>query len=250
MSRSKRVAVVTGGGSGIGEATCHRLAERDHRVAVLDLHADAAERVAQALRAGGAEAIALSADVTDRGAIDAAFDTVRTTYGPIEIVVTCAGLCPFTSFEQITLEEWHRTIDVNLTGTFHCCQSALPDMVAAGWGRIVMISSSSAQRGAAKAPHYAAAKGGVVSLARSLAIAYAPHGITVNNIPPSGIETPMQHQAQASGDLPPNDRMAKAVPLGHLGTPDDIAAAVAFLASDDAGFITGQTIGINGGQVL
>jgi 2-hydroxycyclohexanecarboxyl-CoA dehydrogenase len=250
MSSSKRVAVVTGGGSGIGEATCHRLAERDHRVAVLDLHAEAAERVAQAVRADGADAVAVVADVTDRGAIDAAFDAVRTTYGPIEILVTCAGLCPFTSFEQITVEEWNRTIDVNLTGTFHCCQSALPDMVAAQWGRIVMISSSSAQRGAAKAPHYAAAKGGVISLARSLAIAYAPHGITVNNIPPSGIETPMQHQAQASGDLPSNDVMAKAVPLGHLGTPDDIAAAVAFLASDDAGFITGQTIGINGGQVL
>jgi 2-hydroxycyclohexanecarboxyl-CoA dehydrogenase len=250
MSSSKRVAVVTGGGSGIGEATCHRLAERDHRVAVLDLHAESAERVAQAVRADGADAIAVVADVTDRGAIDAAFDAVRTTYGPIEILVTCAGLCPFTSFEQITVEEWNRTIDVNLTGTFHCCQSALPDMVAAQWGRIVMISSSSAQRGAAKAPHYAAAKGGVISLARSLAIAYAPHGITVNNIPPSGIETPMQHQAQASGDLPSNDVMAKAVPLGHLGTPDDIAAAVAFLASDDAGFITGQTIGINGGQVL
>jgi 2-hydroxycyclohexanecarboxyl-CoA dehydrogenase len=247
---SSRVAVVTGGGSGIGEATCHRLAERDHRVMVLDRQAESADRVANAVRSAGGDTVALAADVTDRDAIGAAFASVRTTYGPIEILVTCAGVCPFTPFEQITAEEWQRTIDVNLTGTFHCCQSALPDMVAAQWGRIVMISSSSAQRGAARAPHYAAAKGGVVSLARSLAIAYAPHGITVNNIPPSGIETPMQHRGQASGDLPANDVLVKGIPVGHLGTPDDIAAAVAFLTSEEAGFITGQTIGVNGGQVL
>jgi 2-hydroxycyclohexanecarboxyl-CoA dehydrogenase len=245
-----RVAVVTGGGSGIGEATCHHLARRDHRVTVLDRQSESAERVAQAVRSAGGDAIAVTADVTDRNALDAAFASARATYGPIEILVTCAGVCPFTPFEQITAEEWHRTVDVNLTGTFHCCQSVLPDMVAEQWGRIVMISSSSAQRGAARAPHYAAAKGGVVSLARSLALAYAPHGITVNNIPPSGIETPMQHRGQASGDLPVNEVLIKGIPVGHLGTPDDIAAAVAFLTSVEAGYITGQTIGVNGGQVL
>ena len=254
MTRRKpqpaRVAVVTGGGSGIGEATCHHLAEHGHRVAVLDRDVESAERVAKAVRADGADAVALIADVTDRSAVDAAFDELRTAYGPIEILVTCAGQCPFTPFEQITVEEWHQTIEVNLTGTFHCCQSALPDMVVARWGRIVMISSSSAQRGAVKAPHYAAAKGGVVSLARSLAMAYAPLGITVNNIAPSGIETPMQHRGQADGHLPSNEVMAAAIPLGHLGAPDEIAAAVAFLASDAAGFITGQTLGVNGGQVL
>ena len=254
MTRRKpqpaRVAVVTGGGSGIGEATCHHLAEHGHRVAVLDRDVESAGRVAKALRADGADTVALIADVTDRSAVDVAFDEVRTTYGPIEILVTCAGQCPFTPFERITVEEWNHTIEVNLTGTFHCCQSALPDMVVARWGRIVMISSSSAQRGAVKAPHYAAAKGGVVSLARSLAMAYAPLGITVNNIAPSGIETPMQHRGQADGHLPSNEVMAAAIPLGHLGAPDEIAAAVAFLASDAAGFITGQTLGVNGGQVL
>ena len=247
---ASRVAVVTGGGSGIGEATCHHLADRGDRVIVLDRHAESADRVADNVRSAGDDALAVTADVTDRDAIDAAFDFARASYGPIEILVTCAGVCPFMPFEQITVEEWHRTIDVNLTGTFHSCQSALPDMVAAQWGRIVMISSSSAQRGAARAPHYAAAKGGVVSLARSLALAYAAHGITVNNIPPSGIETPMQHGGQASGDLPANDVLTKGIPVGHLGTPDDIAAAVAFLTSEEAGFITGQTFGVNGGQVL
>lgn len=245
-----RTALVTGGGSGIGEATCHHLAEHGHRVAVLDRDAESAERVAKAVAEDGGQALALAADVTDRAAVEAAFAEARDALGPIEILVTSAGLCPFTPFEEISIEEWNRTIDINLTGTFHCCQVALPGMVAASWGRIVMISSSSAQRGAVRAPHYAAAKGGVVALARSLAMRYAGQGITVNNIPPSGIETPMQHAGQAEGALPPNEVMAKAIPVGHLGGPDDIAAAVAFLASDEAGFITGQTFGVNGGQVL
>ena len=249
-AQQSRVALVTGGGSGIGEATCHHLAEGGHRVAVLDRDPESAARVAKAVGHDGGQASPVVADVTDRAAVDAAFAEVRRTFGPIEILVTSAGVCRFAAFEDITVDDWQRTLDVNLTGTFHCCQAAIPDMTAAGWGRIVMISSSSAQRGAGRAPHYAAAKGGVVALAKSLALAYAPHGITVNNIPPSGIETPMQHEAQADGHLPPNDVMAKAIPLGHLGTPSDIAAAVTFLASDDAGFITGQTFGVNGGQVL
>ena len=249
-AQQSRVALVTGGGSGIGEATCHHLAEGGHRVAVLDRDPESAARVAKAVGHDGGQASPVVADVTDRAAVDAAFAEVRRTFGPIEILVTSAGVCRFAAFEDITVDDWQRTLDVNLTGTFHCCQAAIPDMTAAGWGRIVMISSSSAQRGAGRAPHYAAAKGGVVALAKSLALAFAPHGITVNNIPPSGIETPMQHEAQADGHLPPNDVMAKAIPLGHLGTPSDIAAAVTFLASDDAGFITGQTFGVNGGQVL
>jgi 2-hydroxycyclohexanecarboxyl-CoA dehydrogenase len=242
--------VVTGAGSGIGEATCHHLAAAGHRVAVLDRDAESADRVTKAVRHGGGAALALIADVTDRAAVEAAFTEARQEYGRIEILVTSAGACPFAPFEEITLDVWQGTLDVNLTGTFHCCQAAISDMTAAGWGRIVMISSSSAQRGAVRAPHYAAAKGGVVALAKSLAMAYAPHGITVNNIPPSGIETPMQHQGQADGHLPANEVMAQAIPLGHLGTPDDIASAVAFLASEEAGFITGQTFGVNGGQVL
>jgi 2-hydroxycyclohexanecarboxyl-CoA dehydrogenase len=248
--QTSRVAVVTGGGSGIGAATCHHLAEHGHRVGVLDRDGEAAASVAKEIGADGGNALVLRADVTDRGAVDRAFDEVRRVLGPIEILVAGAGSCPFTPFEKITLAEWNSTIDVNLTGAFHCCQAAVADMVAARWGRIVLISSSSAQRGAVRAPAYAAAKGGVVSLARSLAMAYAPHGITVNTIPPSGIETPMQHAGQAAGHLPPNDVIAATIPLGHLGTPDDVAAAAAFLASDEAGFITGQTLGVNGGQVL
>jgi 2-hydroxycyclohexanecarboxyl-CoA dehydrogenase len=245
-----RVAVVTGGGSGMGEATCHELARRGHRVAVLDLDGDAARRVTDDLRALGATALGVAADVTDRSAVVEAFAKVRAELGAVHILVTSAGLVDFAPFLEISPEAWQRLIDVNLTGTFICAQLAIPDMLDAGWGRIVMISSSSAQRGSPGMAHYAASKGAVLSLTRSLAREYGAAGITVNTIPPSGIETPMQHQSQAAGFLPPNEQMAASIPLGRLGTGDDIAAAVGFLCSEQAGYITGQTLGVNGGSVM
>jgi 2-hydroxycyclohexanecarboxyl-CoA dehydrogenase len=245
-----RVAVVTGGASGIGEATCRLLAEAGRRVAVVDLDGDGAQRVAERIRRSGGDAIGLAADVTDRCAVDDAFAKVRAEFGPTEILVSSAGMVAFDDFADITTERWEQVVSVNLTGTFHVCQAALPDMVEARWGRIVTISSSSAQRGSPKNAHYAAAKGGVIVLTKSLARAYAPYGITANSIPPSGIETPMQHAAQGIGDLPSNEVMASTIPLGHLGTPEDVAAAATFLASEGAGFISGQVLGVNGGSVL
>lgn len=245
-----RVAVVTGGASGMGESSCHELARRGHKVAVLDLNGAAAQRVAEELRADGAAALGVAADVTDRAAVEDAFAKVRTELGPVHILVTSAGLVDFAPFVDISPQTWQRLIDVNLTGTFHCAQVAVPDMLEAGWGRIVMISSSSAQRGSPGMAHYAASKGALISLTKSLAREYGPVGITVNNIPPSGIETPMQHQSQAEGHLPPNEQMAASIPVGHLGTGEDIAAAVGFLCSEEAGFITGQTLGVNGGSVM
>ncbi|WP_395309320.1 SDR family NAD(P)-dependent oxidoreductase [Mycobacterium sp. AMU20-3851] len=245
-----RVAVVTGGASGMGEATCHELGRRGHKIAVFDMNGTAAQRVTDDLRAQGVTAVAVTGDVSDRAAVDDAFAKVRSELGPTSILVTSAGLFEYASFAEITPEAWTRIVDVNLTGTFHCCQAALPDMVAAGWGRIVMISSSSAQRGTPFAAHYAASKGALLTLTKSLAREYASQGITVNNIPPSGIETPMQHAGQAAGHLPSNEQMAASIPVGHLGTPHDIAAAVGFLCSEEAGFITGQTLGVNGGSVM
>lgn len=245
-----RVAVVTGGASGMGEATCHELGRRGHAVAVLDLDEVAAQRVVDALRADGVSALAVGVDVSDHAAVGEAFAKVRTELGPVHILVTSAGMVAFAPSIEITPADWKRVIDVNLTGTFYCCQSALVDMIAAGWGRIVMISSSSAQRGSPGMAHYAASKGALISLTKSFAREYGPIGITVNNIPPSGIETPMQHQSQAEGYLPPNEQMAASIPIGHLGTGDDIAAAVGFLCSEEAGFITGQTLGVNGGSVM
>jgi 2-hydroxycyclohexanecarboxyl-CoA dehydrogenase len=245
-----KIAVVTGGASGMGEATCHELSRRGLKVAVLDLNETAAQRVTDDLRAEGGTALGVGVDVTDRAAVEHAFAKVRGELGPTTVLVTSAGMFDFSPFADITVESWSRIIDVNLTGTFHCCQLALPDMVYAQWGRIVMISSSSAQRGSPFAAHYAASKGAVITLSKSLAREYAEHGITVNNIPPSGIETPMQHQGQAAGYLPPNEQMAANIPLGYLGTGADIAAAVGFLCSEEARYITGQTLGVNGGAVM
>ncbi|OBA99870.1 short-chain dehydrogenase [Mycolicibacterium fortuitum] len=245
-----RVAVVTGGASGMGEATCHELGRRGHQVAVLDVNADAAQRVTDDLRSTGITAFAVGADITDRAAVEEAFGKVRSELGPVGILVTSAGMFGYASFADITEQSWAQMIEVNLSGTFRCCQAALPDMVEAGWGRIVMISSSSAQRGTPFAAHYAASKGALLTLTKSLAREYAAHGITVNNIPPSGIETPMQHQSQAAGYLPSNETIAANIPLGRLGTGADIAAAVGFLCSEEAGFITGQTLGVNGGAVM
>jgi 2-hydroxycyclohexanecarboxyl-CoA dehydrogenase len=245
-----RVAVVTGGASGMGEAICQELGRRGHKVAVLDINGDAAQRVSGELRANGVTSLAVAVDVTDRPGVEDAFGKVRTELGPVTILVTSAGAVGFAPFTELTFDAWSRIIDVNLNGTFHCCQVAVPDMVDANWGRIVMISSSSAQRGSPKMAHYAASKGALMALTKSLAREYAPVGITVNNVPPSGIETPMQHQGQAEGHLPSNEQMAQNIPLGHLGTGDDIAAAVGFLCSEEAGFITGQVLGVNGGSVM
>src|SRR5689334_6021839 len=168
-----RVAVVTGCDYGMGEATCHELGRRGMKVAVLDLNEAAAQRVTDDLRADGVTAIGVGVDVTDRAGVEHAFAKVRSELGPVTVLVTSAGQFAFSPFANITVESWSRIIDVNLTGTFHCCQVALPDMVYAQWGRIVMISSSSAQRGSPFAAHYAASKGAVITLTKSLAREYA-----------------------------------------------------------------------------
>jgi NAD(P)-dependent dehydrogenase (short-subunit alcohol dehydrogenase family) len=234
----------------MGRAISTRLSARGDRVAVLDLDGDACEQLAKDLQADGAQAIAAPLDVSDRAAVEQAMQKVRADLGPIEILVTSAGIDRFENFTEISLESWQQMLAVNLTGTFHCIQVAVPDMLAASWGRIVTISSSSAQSGSARMAHYVASKGGVVGLTKALALEYAPHGITVNTIPPGFIDTPMARRAEARGDLPSIDAVAKRTPVRRAGTPDDIAAACAFLCSDDAGYITGQQINVNGGWYL
>ena len=244
-----RTAVVTGGASGMGLSICEHLADRGHRVAVLDLNGDGAEQTAADLRARGAQAFGTAVDVSDRAAVDDAMDKVRSELGPIEILVTSAGISAFVKFTEITIDVWNRMLAVNLTGTFHCVQSAIPDMIAAQWGRIVLISSSSAQTGAPRMAHYVASKGGVIGLMRALAREYAPIGITVNTIPPSSIDTPMAREQQELGNLPPHEQWAARIPVGRVGTGDDTAAACAFLCSEEASYVTGQILGVNGGAV-
>ncbi|WP_018501238.1 SDR family NAD(P)-dependent oxidoreductase [Parafrankia discariae] len=241
-----RVAVVTGGASGIGLGVARLLLADGHRVAILDLDARAVRAAATELAAIG-KVLAVAADVADRASVDAAFEQVRAQLGPVQILVTSAGVESFDPLLDITADVWNRIIAVNLTGTFSCAQAAAPDMIAAGWGRIVTISSSSAQSGAPNMAHYTAAKGGVIALTKSLAVELAGHGITANTIPPAIVDTPMARRGEANGNIPGVDLISTMVPLGRAGTPEDIAAACSFLCSEGAGYITGQVIGVNGG---
>ena len=244
-----RIAIVTGGGSGIGLAISERLAEDGHAVGVLDLNADSAVAAAQRITATGGEAIGLEVDVTDRPRIDACVSEVRDRLGPATVLVNCAGQQGFAPFLSITAEKWERILAVNLTGTFHCCQAVVPDMIEAGWGRIVNISSSSAHSGQPLMTHYVAAKAGVIGFTKALALELGPKGITVNTIPPGFIDTPMLRDTEAKGLLGKGvDHHAALTPVGRIGRPEDIAAACAFLVRDEASYITGQVIGVNGGR--
>lgn len=251
MAATERVAVVTGAASGMGLAIARNLATRGDRVALLDRDGAASLRAAEALREAGAQAIGVEADVTDRAAVDAALDKTRAEFGPVTIMVTSAGLDGFERFGDITPESWGRLLAVNLTGTFHCLQAAVADMRAAGWGRMVTIASSSAQSGAPRMAHYAASKAGVIGLTRALALELARRGITVNCVSPGMIDTPMLRRASAGGDIGALEQTAaRAVPVGRAGTPEEIAATCGFLCSEEAAFITGQVVAVNGGMVL
>ena len=243
-----RVVVVTGGASGIGLGVCKLFAANGHAVAMLDMQEEALARESAALRAGGARVLGCVADVSSRASIDAAYAKVRAELGPIGIVIANAGISMSQDFLSMTLDAWDRMIAVNLTGVFHTLQAAVPDMVAAKWGRIVTISSQAAQSGAPDRSHYAASKGGVIGLTRALARELAPHGITVNTIPPSLVDTPLAREGERTGQVPPLEVIAQHIPISRPGTPEDIANACEFLCSDKASYITGQEINVNGGS--
>jgi NAD(P)-dependent dehydrogenase (short-subunit alcohol dehydrogenase family) len=230
-----KTAVVTGGGSGIGRAVADRLRADGYHVATIDLNPSDNE-------------FAQTADVTDRAQVEAALSAIRAQLGPVTILVNAAGLDGFKRFTDITFEEWQKVVDVNLNGVFHCIQAVLPDMVDAGWGRIVNISSSSTHSGTPYMSHYVAAKSAVNGLTKSLALEYGPAGITVNAVPPGFIDTPMLRNAEARGRLGDVQATIDATPVRRIGRPEDIAAACAFLISEEAGYITGQILGVNGGR--
>ena len=242
--------MVSGGASGIGLGCARRLAADGLAVAVLDRDGGPAKEAAAALREEGLAASGYEVDVADRGAVERAYAAVRDELGPITVVVTSAGVEAFDPVADITPEKWDRIIAVNLTGTFTCVQLALPDMLAAQWGRIVTISSSSAQSGAPNMAHYVASKGGVIGLTKAFARELAAQGITANTIPPTIVDTPMARKGEAEGNVPSVEVMARMIPLGRAGTPEDIAAACAFLCSDQGSYITGQIIGVNGGMYI
>ena len=235
MTDSARTAVVTGGGSGIGAAIVAKLRKDGLNVAILDLNPSD-------------DPLAFVADVTDRAAIDRALDAIRAELGPITVLVNAAGLDCFKRFTDISFEKWQQIIDVNLHGVFHCVQAALPDMLEAGWGRIVNISSSSTHSGQPFMSPYVAAKSAVNGLTKSLALELGPNGITVNAVPPGFIDTPMLRKAEGKGFLGDTEKQIAQTPVRRMGKPEDIAAAVAFFASEEASYITGQILGVNGGR--
>jgi NAD(P)-dependent dehydrogenase (short-subunit alcohol dehydrogenase family) len=244
------VAVVTGAASGIGLGIAERLAEDGHAVALLDFDGVGVEKAAAELSERGLRAAAHEVDVGDRQAVERAYSAVRVDLGPVTIVVTSAGVEAFDPILDVTPVKWDRILAVNLTGTFTCVQLAVQDMIDARWGRIVTISSSSAQSGAPNMTHYVASKGGVIGLTKAFARELAGHGITANTIPPTIVDTPMARKGEAEGNVPSVEAMGGVVPLGRAGTPDDIAGACSFLCSDQASYITGQLIGVNGGMYI
>ncbi|MFF2392740.1 SDR family NAD(P)-dependent oxidoreductase [Nocardia sp. NPDC058114] len=231
-----KTAVVTGGGSGIGLAVAQRLQADGYHVATLDLRPTDTE-------------FAHTADVSDPEQVGAAFAAIRTQLGPVTILVNAAGLDGTGRFSKIDFAQWQRVIDVNLNGVYHCVQAVLPDMLEAGWGRIVNISSSSTHSGQPFMAHYVAAKSAVNGLTKSLALELGPAGITVNAVPPGFIDTPMLRKAEAAKLLGGTiDDHIQRTPVRRVGQPEDIAAACAFLISESAGYITGQILGVNGGR--
>jgi NAD(P)-dependent dehydrogenase (short-subunit alcohol dehydrogenase family) len=244
-----RVAIVTGGASGIGLAISTRLAADGRLVAVLDRDAGAAEAAVAAITAEGGTAIACAVDVTDRAAVDDAVATVKAELGAPGILVNNAGRDQFGAFLDIDLDTWRSVLDINLTGTFHCCQAVIPEMLGERWGRIVNISSSSAQGGQPYMAAYVSSKAAMIGLTKSLALEFGRKGITVNTIPPGFIDTPMLRKSEEKGLLGGTVEEHEArTPVRRVGRPDDIANACAFLVGEDAGYVTGQVIGVNGGR--
>jgi NAD(P)-dependent dehydrogenase (short-subunit alcohol dehydrogenase family) len=249
VTATGRTAIVTGGASGIGLAVALRLAADGLAIALFDRDGAAATAAAEKIAVSDPSVMGVTADVTDRDAIAAGLAQVRAQLGPVTVLVNSAGLDGFDPFLKITPESWDRLVAVNLTGTFNMCQLALPDMVEAGWGRIVNISSSSTHGGQPFMAHYVSAKSGVNGLTKSLALEFGPKGITVNAIPPGFIDTPMLRAAERKGLLGGTvEEHAARTPVRRAGRPEDIAAMCAFLVRDEAEYVTGQIIGVNGGR--
>ena len=247
-----KTIIVTGGGGGIGSATCQRLAQEGANVAVLDRDLSAAQATVQRITESGGKALAVACDITRRADVDAAIATIRQYLGAVDVLVNNAGWDVFKPFSQTSPEEWERLIAINLVGALHMHQAALPDMVERRSGRIVNVASDAARVGSSGEAVYAACKGGLVAFSKTLAREHARHGITVNVVCPGPTDTALLAGVTDTAPNPEKLREAftKAIPLGRLGQPQDLAGAIAFFASDDAGFITGQVLSVSGGLTM
>jgi len=250
VSVTRGVAVVTGGAGAIGAAVCRRLAAAGHRVVVVDLAASAAEEAASMLTGDGHRGVGL--DVADTDAVAAALRVVADEVGPVEVLVNVAGWDRFVPFVDSTPEFWERVIGINYRGTLNTVHAVLPGMIERQRGRIVSVASDAARVGSSLESIYAGAKGAVISFSKSVAREVARYGITVNVVCPGPTDTPLiraMADELGSGERFV-DALTKAIPMRRLATADDVAPAIAFLASDDAGFITGQTLSVSGGLTM
>lgn len=249
---SNKHVIVTGAGGGIGSAVAKKFADAGARVSVLDRDEGAGQRTVDMIVTAGGIAAAFRCDITDRANIDAAIASARDVHGPIDILVNNAGWDVFKPFMKTTADEWERLIAINLTGALHMHQAVLPDMIGQAGGRIINIASDAARVGSSGEAVYAACKAGLVGFSKTIAREHARHGITVNVVCPGPTDTGLLASVTEGAADPEKLREAfrRAIPLGRIGSPDDLPGAILFFASDDASFVTGQVLSVSGGLTM
>jgi 2-hydroxycyclohexanecarboxyl-CoA dehydrogenase len=250
---SNRVAFVTGGAQGIGRGIAASLAEAGFRVAIADMNLDVAEQTAKELTAAGGEVIAVEVNVTSLDSVKSAVASVEAELGPIEVVVNNAGWDDFMPFVKTDEEFWDKILDINFKGQLRVIHTVVPGMIERGFGRIINIGSDAGRVGSSLEAVYSGAKGGIIAFTKTLAREVATKGITANTVCPGPTDTPaLRTFTAASGDDAEKvlAGMTRAAPMKRLGTPEDIGPAVSFLASDGAGFVTGQTLSVSGGLTM
>jgi 2-hydroxycyclohexanecarboxyl-CoA dehydrogenase len=245
-----RTALVTGGARGMGRGIAETLAADGHAVVIIDLSASDARSTAAALRASGAQALAVEGDVTSTASVAAAVDAAHERFGAVDVLVNCAGwdeLMPFVATDEAF---WDRVIEINLKGPLRVIHRVLPGMVERGWGRIINIASDAGRVGSSHESVYSGAKGGIIAFTKTIARESACHGVTANTVCPGPTDTPGLRTAMSDGGDAVIASMARSVPMRRLGTPEDVAAAVSFFASEGAGYVTGQTLSVSGGLTM
>lgn len=247
-----KVVIVTGGAGGIGSATCRLLAQEGAKVAVFDMNLNVAQSLVDGIKKAGGQAIAIQCDITDKAVVDQAVLTTEQQLGPIDGLVNNAGFDIFKPFIKSTPEEWQKLIQINLVGMLNMHHAVLKGMVERNSGRIVNIASDAARVGSSGEAVYAACKGGLLSFSKTLAREHSRHNITINVVCPGPTDTALLAQVTDGASNPEKLREAfvRAIPLGRLGQPDDLASSISFFLSDDASFITGQVLSVSGGLTM